>query len=517
MLIDGNSQNYEISVSADILIIGAGTVGLFLADYLHSLNGKQRIVLVESGDKIPSSNFHRWTTSTGKPHHGCIFGRASGIGGTSNLWGGQLAEFESCDLKKIWGPWPIPFEELVRFYKKVYQRLNCDDEIDDYSCRIKFGNERSNNADVERFFTRWLPKPKFAQNYKKLLESAFVDIYYNTTVHDIEFSSSTATHAISVTEKGKSITFTFQQVIFASGTIATSQFFLNTQLKGDKPWTNNNNIGKYFQDHLGGKIADVIISNPSKFREYFENGILGKIKRQPKLRFKSDLTNTSTIGVSGFFSFDSSISQNLQNIKLVIANYKSGLTYSSGLALVKNIFKLSKLMLPIIIRYVRDKRIFAILSSNVSFHVHAEQIANKLSTLTLNQSQLDNHGMYPINVHWHCDGKELEVIRKFALESDLYLQNEGIGKLNIRPDLLDLNPIFLHYLEDTSHQSGGMVMSDNHLTGVVNQECKVWGTENVWVAGSSVFPSSSYANITLTALALSARIAENIMSKHDNY
>ena len=517
MLIDGNGQNCGMSVSTNILIIGAGTVGLFLADYLYSLNNKQKIVLVESGDKIPSSDFQRSTISTGKLHHGCISGRASGIGGTSNLWGGQLAEFESSDLKKIWGLWPISFQELVQYYKKVYQRLNCDDEFDDYLCRIKFGNERFNHTDVERFFTRWLPKPKFALNYKNLVESQFVDLYYNTTVHDIEFNASTANKVISITRKSQPITFTFQQVIFAGGTIATCQFFLNTQLKGSKPWTNNNNIGKYFQDHLGGKIADVIISNPSKFREYFENGFLGKIKRQPKLRFKSGPANTSIIGVSGFFSFDSSISQNLQNIKLVIASYKSGLTYSSSLALIKNIFKFSKLMLPIIIRYIRDKRIFAILNNNVSFHIHAEQIVNRLSCLSLNQGHPSNGGMYPINVNWHCDGKELELIKKFALDSDLYLQDKGIGKLNIHPDLLDLNPSFLHFLEDTSHQSGGMVMSDNACAGVVNRDCKVWGTDNVWVAGSSVFPSSSYANITLTALALSARIAENIMSKHENH
>jgi hypothetical protein len=517
MLIDGNGQKCDITVSTDILIIGAGTLGLFLADYLYSLNDKQKIVLVESGGKIPSSDFQRSTISTGKPHHGCISGRASGIGGTSNLWGGQLSEFESSDLKKKWGIWLIPFQELAHYYKKVYQRLNCDDEFDDFLCRIKFGNEKTNHTGVERFFTRWLPQPKFARNYKNLIESQCVDLYYNTTVHDIEFNASIATKVLTITGESQPITFTFQQVIFACGTIATCQFFLNTQLKGGNPWANNNNIGKYFQDHLGGKIADVIISNPRKFRDYFENGFLGKVKRQPKLRFKSEFENTSAIGVSGFFSFDSSISQNLQNMKLVIANYKSGLTYSSGPAIIKNIFKLSKLMLPIIIRYIRDKRIFAILNNNVSFHVHAEQIANKLSCLTLNQSQASIGGMYPINVNWHCDGKELELIKKFALDSDIYLQDKGIGKLNIHPELLNLNPSFLHYLGDTSHQSGGMVMSENDSVGVVNKDCKVWGTDNVWVAGSSVFPSSSYANITLTALALSARIAENIMSKHENY
>jgi choline dehydrogenase-like flavoprotein len=65
-------------------------------------------------------------------------------------------------------------------------------------------------------------------------------------------------------------------------------------------------------------------------------------------------------------------------------------------------------------------------------------------------------------------------------------------------------------LSDTAHQCGGLLMSATPDRGVTDPNCRVWNTDNVYVAGASVFPSSSYANCTLTALALTARLADRV-------
>jgi choline dehydrogenase-like flavoprotein len=47
--------------------------------------------------------------------------------------------------------------------------------------------------------------------------------------------------------------------------------------------------------------------------------------------------------------------------------------------------------------------------------------------------------------------------------------------------------------------------------GVVDQNCLVHGLSNVYVAGSSVFPTGlGYANPTLTLLALAVRLADHL-------
>jgi choline dehydrogenase-like flavoprotein len=53
-------------------------------------------------------------------------------------------------------------------------------------------------------------------------------------------------------------------------------------------------------------------------------------------------------------------------------------------------------------------------------------------------------------------------------------------------------------------------MASDPAAGVVDGNCRAWGTRNVYVAGASVFPTSSHANSTLTALALAARLASQV-------
>jgi choline dehydrogenase-like flavoprotein len=48
---------------------------------------------------------------------------------------------------------------------------------------------------------------------------------------------------------------------------------------------------------------------------------------------------------------------------------------------------------------------------------------------------------------------------------------------------------------------------------VVDAQCRVHGTDNLYVAGSSVFPSGGYANPTLTLVALALRLADHLKGR----
>jgi choline dehydrogenase-like flavoprotein len=45
---------------------------------------------------------------------------------------------------------------------------------------------------------------------------------------------------------------------------------------------------------------------------------------------------------------------------------------------------------------------------------------------------------------------------------------------------------------------------------VVDANCKVHGQENLYIAGSSLFPSCGHANPTLTIVQLALRLAEHL-------
>jgi len=56
-------------------------------------------------------------------------------------------------------------------------------------------------------------------------------------------------------------------------------------------------------------------------------------------------------------------------------------------------------------------------------------------------------------------------------------------------------------------------MSKNPRLGVVNQNCQVHSMSNLYIAGSSVFPTSGLSNPTLTIVALSIRLADHIKER----
>jgi choline dehydrogenase-like flavoprotein len=54
-------------------------------------------------------------------------------------------------------------------------------------------------------------------------------------------------------------------------------------------------------------------------------------------------------------------------------------------------------------------------------------------------------------------------------------------------------------------------MATSASRGVVNTNCRVYGVGNLFVASSSVFPTSSYANPTLMVLGLAIRLADHLI------
>ena len=60
------------------------------------------------------------------------------------------------------------------------------------------------------------------------------------------------------------------------------------------------------------------------------------------------------------------------------------------------------------------------------------------------------------------------------------------------------------------HQMGTTRCHDDPRRGVVDRHCRMHGVSNLFVAGSSVFPATGYANPTLTIVALAIRLADRL-------
>ena len=63
------------------------------------------------------------------------------------------------------------------------------------------------------------------------------------------------------------------------------------------------------------------------------------------------------------------------------------------------------------------------------------------------------------------------------------------------------------------HHMGATRMSARPEDGFVDIDCRVHGVDNLYIAGSSVFPTSGYANPTLTIIALAARLGDHLAGR----
>jgi choline dehydrogenase-like flavoprotein len=86
-----------------------------------------------------------------------------------------------------------------------------------------------------------------------------------------------------------------------------------------------------------------------------------------------------------------------------------------------------------------------------------------------------------------------------------------LGRVRLAHSLLEHEGWGPHPM-DYNHHMGTTRMSDDPGVGVVDASSRVHGIDNLYVAGSSVFPTAGVANPTLSIVALALRLADHLRS-----
>ena len=158
------------------VIVGGGTVGLYAAHELAKRG--QEVVVIESGGLALDSFAPESYASVGKQHDGIRLGRARNLGGTSNLWGGQLVEFQPADFEgRPWVPdskWPVTYSEISAYHQRTYENLGISREfLDDRLVFNHVGGVKPEFSEgLEIFLTRWLKVPSFSVAYAQEIQSS---------------------------------------------------------------------------------------------------------------------------------------------------------------------------------------------------------------------------------------------------------------------------------------------------------------------------------------------------------
>lgn len=145
--------------------------------------------------------------------------------------------------------------------------------------------------------------------------------------------------------------------------------------------------------------------------------------------------------------------------------------------------------------------------NSISMHLVLEPNPNPDSRITLSSTR-DLLGQRQVRVRWLLTPSELSnadrALELVAIEFGRMGSGRGHGAMFTDKSRWPGN------LEAGNHHCGTTRMSDSPETGVVDADCRVFGIDNLYIAGSSVFPTIGYANPTLTIVALALRLSEHI-------
>jgi choline dehydrogenase-like flavoprotein len=134
-----------------------------------------------------------------------------------------------------------------------------------------------------------------------------------------------------------------------------------------------------------------------------------------------------------------------------------------------------------------------------------EQEPNPDSRITLTDD-IDSLGLRRIQLNWQLKDRDLKTIRILAIQAAREMARFDRARVQLSPFILDPRtdiPVYGH-----SHHAGTTRMSAESRHGVVDGNCRVHGTENLYVAGSSVFPNCGGRNPTLTIVLLALRLGD---------
>jgi choline dehydrogenase-like flavoprotein len=143
--------------------------------------------------------------------------------------------------------------------------------------------------------------------------------------------------------------------------------------------------------------------------------------------------------------------------------------------------------------------------------VDLEQVPNPDSRVALSDER-DALGQRGVIVDWRLTELERQTAERFTAFAAAAFRQAQLGELQPLPWLQNVSPMSGDELSGTYHHIGTTRMSEDPRRGVVDAQCRVHGTHNVYVAGCSVFSTGGHANPTLSIVALAVRLADWLRS-----
>ncbi|WP_420600853.1 FAD-dependent oxidoreductase [Flagellimonas sp.] len=505
MHIDTRTLDNNTTIEGDICIIGAGAAGISMA--LDLKGTPYKTILLESGGFEFEPELQKLNSGelSGQKYFPLQSTRLRYFGGTTGHWTGMCSPMDTLDFYTRdyvpYSGWPITRKDLVPFYERAQKTLQLGPFNYDYSY---WKDDRPNliafPLDENTIRTKiWQINPsRFGGVYKDTIVNAQnIHLYTYASVINIKANEEVSTvNQIDITNHtGKRYKVKAKYFVMACGAIQNTRLLLVSNKQSKKGLGNDHdNLGRYFMEHVETKAGELRLFNTFKTDLYS----WGKTKAEMALTEDAQRKNgvlNATVSLAPL-----NLSKQLKPLmetwqeedpRKAMENADNRSFFSKLVRLKTKIWE----------------------PTAFSLDCNLEQSPNPNSRVTLS-NEVDELGVPKPHLHWQLTSLDKYSIRKTIEVVGQQMGAAGLGRVRLNEFLRDdSDTSFPEIVNGGFHHMGTTRMHENPQKGVVDSNCKVHGISNLFVAGSSCFPTSGAVNPTLTLIALTHRLSDHLKQR----
>lgn len=519
----------------DYIVVGGGTSGCLVADYLSKKNYK--VAVIEKGTNVSLLNFlvefplgsfftlqskiftKNYICERSKNLNGrkIEWPRGEYLGGSSAINGLIYKRGHKSDFDKLYNAGFVSWEwtKIVKYYEEIEQRLKI------FNCNASGSNSKEIKHPIVDSFIKSLKNNKFhfynsfnekldstesqcayydltLNNFKRsyayntfLKNNKNVKILHKSLVSKIIFKNLEATGIEYIKDKKKNIINCNKEIILCAGTINSPKILQLSGIGeknlldslGIKVKFENKNVGINLRDHLQTRMVYEVKSKQNL--NFLKKSFLYKIKALYKyIFFKQGIFTLGPTRAGAIVGHDhGEFRQNFQlNLILGSGESRNSVDNFNGITISVNTLN------------PKSQGYIKIRSQNV--YEDPKIYPNYFS----DSSDIEKHL------------RAIEIIRKIVKTNPLSeeILREHLPGSNIinKQDLID----YVKDVSSTVYHPTGTCRLGNDEDGVVDKNLKVKGVHNLRVCDASIFPESITGNLTASCYLAGMVLVKDILN-----
>ncbi|MGC5166857.1 FAD-dependent oxidoreductase [Luteimicrobium sp. DT211] len=514
MITEANST--EAHYEADVCLVGSGAAGIALA-VLLAREGQRVILLEQGGAAAERSDRPIHQVLPGQPvtlGPSCEFG--SFLGGNTNHWYGNCRPLDPTDLERRdqigLNGWPFELDELEDDYREAQSLLGLGsvDAYDAWHSATLLDAEHKpiDSSILETRVVQTTPEFSMAVRHREALAaSEDIQVLLGVRVHGVRSTGSTVTGVVASRADGTPLSVDARHYVLAGGGVENARMLMESDdLLAGEMRPSADVVGRYFQEHWyyafetrrthrrhgGGSLRLYDVGNSRDLGSLgdYRQDVDGAHVWAQLVLSPSEAERLATPGLALWFQPSWIAPPELTDLKnsrgnpaAVWAALKKGVRHP-----LQNTEYVARKLL----RDPRPSRFLTLI-------VQVEQLPDPTNRLTFSGNDATLH----LDLDEQQRDAHARAIRHAA--NELGFDGPALAAEMERKYLLGDFDYFWHHMGTTR-------MGVDPTTSVVDADCRVHGFTNLFVAGSSVFPTSGTAGPTLTIVALASRLTRHIAS-----